>query len=70
MGVVHMTFGIILTTYNYKHFKKIYSIFLEFIPQVVFMQSIFGYLCFTILYKWLIDWYARDNNGNFMGYDM
>ncbi|KAI9299240.1 V0/A0 complex, 116-kDa subunit of ATPase [Neoconidiobolus thromboides FSU 785] len=63
-GVVQMTFGVCLTVFNYRHFKHNYGIYLEFIPQVLFMLSIFGYLTFTIVYKWTVDWYATDANGN------
>lgn len=63
-GVVQMSFGVLLNTFNYRHFKKHYSIYLEFIPQILFMLSIFGYLCFTIIYKWSIDWFATDASGH------
>ncbi|CAG8441420.1 1443_t:CDS:10 [Diversispora eburnea] len=64
LGVIQMSFGIILTIYNYTYFKKTISIYAEFIPQMLFMQSIFGYLVFTIIYKWSIDWYEKDTEGN------
>ncbi|KAJ9078883.1 H(+)-transporting V0 sector ATPase subunit a [Entomophthora muscae] len=60
-GVIQMSFGVILTTFNYRHFNEQYSIYLEFIPQILFMLCIFGYLCFTIIYKWVIDWATRSN---------
>ncbi|ORX91935.1 V0/A0 complex, 116-kDa subunit of ATPase [Basidiobolus meristosporus CBS 931.73] len=62
-GIGQMTLGIILTIYNYKHFNKEYSIWAEFVPQILFLESIFGYLVLTILYKWSIDWFATDANG-------
>jgi len=39
--------------------------FFEFIPQLVFMLSIFGYLCFTIIFKWFIPYtqYDQENRG-------
>ncbi|RHZ57889.1 hypothetical protein Glove_382g39 [Diversispora epigaea] len=64
LGVIQMSFGIILTIYNYTYFKKRISIYTEFIPQMLFMQCIFGYLVFTIIYKWSIDWYEKDSEGN------
>ncbi|KAI0235382.1 H(+)-transporting V0 sector ATPase subunit a [Massospora cicadina] len=60
-GVVQMCFGVVLSTFNYRHFNEHYSIYLEFIPQILFMLCIFGYLCFTILYKWVVDWTLRSN---------
>jgi len=32
------------------------DIYTNFIPQIIFLQSIFGYLIVCILYKWSIDW--------------
>lgn len=60
IGVVHMTFGIVLGAFNYRHFKKTYSIVLVFIPELVFMLSIFGYLVFMIIFKWLA--YSAENS--------
>ncbi|RIA99172.1 V-type ATPase family [Glomus cerebriforme] len=64
LGVIQMSFGICLSVFNYVHFKKTLSIWAEFIPQMLFMQCIFGYLCFTIIYKWSIPWYEPDVHGN------
>lgn len=59
-GVAQMTFGICLQLWNFTHFKKRISILAEFVPQMIFMQAIFGYLCVTILYKWSVDWSSTD----------
>ncbi|CAH2295753.1 V-type proton ATPase 116 kDa subunit a [Pelobates cultripes] len=53
LGVSHMTFGVVLSVFNYLHFKKTFNIFLVFIPEFIFMVFIFGYLVFMIVYKWL-----------------
>uniref|UniRef100_A0AAX7VMK6 V-type proton ATPase subunit a n=1 Tax=Astatotilapia calliptera TaxID=8154 RepID=A0AAX7VMK6_ASTCA len=52
-GVIHMSFGVILSTYNHLYFRKKYNLYLVFIPELVFMLSLFGYLVFMIFYKWL-----------------
>lgn len=59
IGVTHMVFGIILSLYNHIHFKKAYNIWCEFVPQMLFMLSIFGYMCFLVVLKWLINWDNR-----------
>ncbi|SCD22393.1 vacuolar proton translocating ATPase subunit A, putative [Plasmodium ovale] len=53
IGFVHMTFGVIIKGFNALHFKKKIDFFLEFIPQLVMMLSIIGYLVFLIIYKWV-----------------
>jgi V-type H+-transporting ATPase subunit a len=56
IGVIHMTFGICLTVYNSTYFKKKMNIYCEFIPQILFLQCLFGYLAVLIIYKWLTYW--------------
>ncbi|KAI8098874.1 V-type ATPase, V0 complex, 116kDa subunit family [Halteromyces radiatus] len=63
LGVIHMSFAICLNVINNLHFRKKIFIWLEFVPQILFMESIFGYLVFCIMYKWSVDWYARDADG-------
>lgn len=56
IGVIHMTFAICLQVPNHIKFKKPLNIIAEFIPQILFMESIFGYLVLCIVYKWSVDW--------------
>jgi len=51
-----MSVGIFLSLLNGMHFKKPLNIFCEFVPQFIFLLSIFGYLCFLILFKWANAW--------------
>ncbi|XP_038077579.1 V-type proton ATPase 116 kDa subunit a1-like isoform X2 [Patiria miniata] len=52
-GVTHMMFGIFLSFFNYMSRREYSRIFLEFIPQVLFLGLIFGYLVSLIFFKWL-----------------
>mmetsp|Transcript_12583 Transcript_12583/g.41478 ORF Transcript_12583/g.41478 Transcript_12583/m.41478 type:complete len:844 (-) Transcript_12583:81-2612(-) len=51
-GVTQMTLGLLMSLANHIHFKNWLSIWAEFIPQLLFLFSIFGYLSMLILLKW------------------
>ncbi|PRP79547.1 vacuolar proton ATPase [Planoprotostelium fungivorum] len=52
-GVVQMSLGIFLSLLNAIHWGKKLDAFCEFLPQILFLQSIFGFLVFLIFFKWL-----------------
>ncbi|KAM6436122.1 V-type proton ATPase 116 kDa subunit a 4 [Liasis olivaceus] len=52
MGIVHMVFGVILSLFNYIYFKQTADVVLRFIPEMIFIVSLFGYLVFMIIFKW------------------
>ncbi|CAK5108512.1 unnamed protein product [Meloidogyne enterolobii] len=56
LGIAQMTFGVCLSYQNYKYFNSSIEIFTVFIPQMIFMGSIFIYLCLQIVLKWLLFW--------------
>ena len=53
IGVGQMLFGLILNFRNFRHFNDRISIVAEFVPQIVFLLSIFGYMNLLIFYKWI-----------------
>ncbi|XP_027726416.1 V-type proton ATPase 116 kDa subunit a isoform X2 [Vombatus ursinus] len=52
LGIIHMIFGVTLSLLNHTYFKKPLNIYLEFIPEIIFITSLFGYLVILIFYKW------------------
>ncbi|NXA14857.1 VPP3 ATPase, partial [Sapayoa aenigma] len=53
LGIVHMGFGVLLGVFNHLHFKQRHRLVLEFLPEMIFLLALFGYLVFLIFYKWV-----------------
>ncbi|KAK9942683.1 hypothetical protein M0R45_008336 [Rubus argutus] len=52
LGVVQMNLGIVLSYFNAKFFQNGLNIWFQFIPQLIFLNSLFGYLSVLIVMKW------------------
>ncbi|XP_061723483.1 V-type proton ATPase 116 kDa subunit a 1-like [Cydia pomonella] len=53
IGVTHMIFGLSLSLFNFVFFKQYrYKIYLQFIPQILFLLCIFFWLVILIFFKW------------------
>lgn len=55
-GVAQMSLGIFLKALNAIHFRKWYDLYFEFIPQIILLWVIFGYMCALIVVKWMSPW--------------
>uniref|UniRef100_A0A0B7BHL0 V-type proton ATPase subunit a n=1 Tax=Arion vulgaris TaxID=1028688 RepID=A0A0B7BHL0_9EUPU len=53
LGVIHMLFGVCLSVFNHIHFREYIDIFVKFIPELLFLGCLFGYLVSMIFYKWI-----------------
>lgn len=52
LGVAQMNLGIILSYFNAKFFRNNINIWSQFVPQLIFLNSLFGYLSVLIIVKW------------------
>ncbi|CAG9857285.1 unnamed protein product [Phyllotreta striolata] len=63
LGVAHMIFGVVCSTFNFIHFKKYYSLVLEFLPQLLLLIFLFLYMVVMMFMKWIM------YSGEYDGYD-
>ena len=61
IGVLHMTFGIILKGCNAIYFKRYTEFIFSFIPQIIFMLGLFGYMDGLIIVKWLHNFSGKES---------
>merc|ERR1719273_15398 len=62
LGVMQMSFGIILGLTNDVYHGDVLSVLFTFIPRITFMFCTFGYMIFMIIYKFFIDWSGNEAN--------
>jgi len=48
-----MIFGVSMSIINMIHFKRPADIFLQFIPQMLFLVLLFAYMVFMMMFKWV-----------------
>jgi V-type H+-transporting ATPase subunit a len=56
LGVCQMVLGITMSYKNATFHNRPLDVWHVFIPQMIFMNAIFGYLVIIILMKWAINW--------------
>jgi V-type H+-transporting ATPase subunit a len=55
LGVAQMSLGIFMKAFNSVHFKRGVDFWFEFIPQIVLLLALFGFMDLLIIVKWLTD---------------
>ncbi|KAI4300056.1 hypothetical protein L6164_033474 [Bauhinia variegata] len=53
LGIAQMNLGIIISYFNAKFFGNGLNIWFQFIPQMIFLNALFGYLSLLIIVKWV-----------------
>uniref|UniRef100_A0A7N0T9V3 V-type proton ATPase subunit a n=1 Tax=Kalanchoe fedtschenkoi TaxID=63787 RepID=A0A7N0T9V3_KALFE len=52
LGIVHMNLGIMMSYFNARFFGSQLDVRYQFVPQMIFLNSLFGYLSLLIIIKW------------------
>ncbi|KAG8387735.1 hypothetical protein BUALT_Bualt02G0052300 [Buddleja alternifolia] len=52
LGITQMNLGIVLSYFNARYFSNSLDIKYQFVPQIIFLNSLFGYLSLLIIMKW------------------
>lgn len=60
IGVVHMLIGIGIKGLNCVYFDRKLDLYHEFIPMVLLLTCMFGYMDAMIIAKWTTDWSGRE----------
>jgi V-type H+-transporting ATPase subunit a len=53
LGVMQMALGICMKAFNNIHFGKTIDFLFEFLPQIILLMVLFGWMDFLIIVKWL-----------------
>lgn len=60
-GVAQMSMGVIVKAMNALYFNRKLEFFFEFIPQIVLLLALFGFMDLLIIAKWLTDYSKIEN---------
>jgi V-type H+-transporting ATPase subunit a len=56
-----MSLGICMKAFNAMYFKRNIDFLFEFLPQIILLFVLFGYMDLLILAKWLTDFTGRES---------
>lgn len=61
LGVMQMSLGICMKALNASYFKNKLDFFFEFVPQIILMIVLFGYMDLLIICKWMTDFKGKEH---------
>ena len=61
LGVLQMALGVCMKALNAIHFGNHMDFFFEFVPQIILLFVMFGYMDMMIIAKWTTDFTGREN---------
>ena len=60
LGVLQMSLGVCMKAVNSIYFKRWLDLYHEFIPQIVLLWVLFGYMDVLIILKWLTNYEGKE----------
>ena len=60
IGVTQMTLGVLMKGFNQIYFGQWIDFIFEFLPQIVLLLSLFGFMDVLIIKKWLTDYSGNE----------
>ena len=61
IAIAHMTLGILLKGLNSVYFRRSLDLWHEFVPQLLLLLCLFGFMDLLIVRKWLTDWSGNES---------
>ena len=61
LGVLQMSLGVCMKAFNAAYFDRRVELVFEFIPQIVMLLALFGFMDMIIIIKWLTDWHSLEH---------
>lgn len=55
-----MSLGVTMKGFNCIYHKSYVEFFFEFVPQIVFLLCLFGFMDLLIIMKWLVNWEGKE----------
>ena len=61
LGVMQMSLGVCMKAFNASYFQNKLDLLCEFVPQIILLLVLFGYMDLMILCKWMTDFTGRES---------
>lgn len=61
LGVMQMALGVSMKAFNAAYFQNKLDLLCEFVPQIILLMVLFGYMDLMIICKWMTDFTGRES---------
>lgn len=60
-AIAQMSLGVVMKAFNAYYFSSSIDFFFEFVPQIILILSLFGYMDMLIIIKWLTNYEGKES---------